>query len=361
MKFRPLFYVMVAALSACGGDDGISIDQFPSRYADAACANVVTCKKAPDVATCKASIQIQTRAFETLVAKVKAKTIKYDASKASACISFIESASCSFTGFHSQPVDPCPTVFTGTVAAGGACIINEECGSNSPDCTQTDSTCDPTTTCCAGTCGGSATPPLAALGSDCTNADCVDTAYCDSTKKCAAPIAMPGAACTEIDACANPMLCDLVATNHTCITPAAHGATCDPMALLPCSDERDYCDTTTKTCTSNVAVGQACGGSNGAQCIAFSDCTNMLCVNRPAPGGTCTVDPQTQMGNCLNGNPCTNGQCMLPPPEAACTHTQKPSWSHPQDETLPPRGLGTKPNWMPTIGHSAWDDLRALR
>lgn len=309
-------FVLTAA-AACGGDS-ISVDDFESKLVNAICTNRVGCKSMPDLATCKAATLVKDKEFATTLAKAKAGTIKFDGDKAADCIDSIASGSCSFDGFYPTATNACDAVFTGTVATNGACVVSEECAGES-SCEPTDQACNSDTTCCPGTC--MAIPAKVAVGGDCTNADCVDTAYCSSdTNKCTAPSTTAGSACSDIDACANPMYCDIFAAAPTCVAPAAGGASCTPDALLPCSDFREYCDATTMKCTPVVAVGQACEGANGAECVGYADCTNMTCVARPAAGGSCLYDTQSMRDNCLGDTSCTANAtpCTLPTAGTAC-------------------------------------------
>ena len=299
------------ALAACGG---VGINDFESKLVDAYCKNAVTCKMMPDVATCKAATSFKTRQFETLIAKSKTKVIKYDDGKGADCIDSVETQTCTFDGFHTAP-SPCVDAFAGTVAAGGACAIDNECAGGGT-CVPTDMTCDSRTACCPGTC--KAAVPDVAIGGDCAAANCVSTAYCASaTHTCTALITTAGTACKDIDACSDPMYCDILQASPTCIAPAAEGATCDPMLLLPCADNRDYCDETTKKCTLRLAIGGACEGANGALCVGYATCTSMTCAARVTAGGACTLDMQG-FSNCLGDLDCKTNACTLPPAEAAC-------------------------------------------
>jgi len=329
---------MAVAVAACGS--GVSIDDFQSKLADAFCKNAVECQQAPDLTSCKAAIQVKSRLFETLVAKVKSKVIAYDADKAGECIDSITTASCAFTGFRGEASNPCQETFAGTVAANGACTIDFECASQGI-CVQTDPNCDSDLMCCPGTCR--AATPTVPLGGDCTNANCDYTGYCSSaTNKCTAPLTTAGASCDEFDACANPMYCDLFATTPTCVTAAARGATCDPMSLIPCADSRDYCDATTMKCTANVAVGQACGGTNEASCVGYADCTNMICVALALAGGACTAGDDS---SCLGDLDCPSGTCTLTPPQTACARTEADP--APRKPVPTARRVTPKLDWMP--------------
>ena len=321
MKFHSFVCATAVAMAACGG---VGIDDFQEKLGEAFCKNAVECGQAPDQASCEAALQLESRFFETVVAKAKAKVITYDSGLGSDCIDSYATAGCAFTGFHSDTDDPCADMFVGTVAVGGACTISLECA-NQGICEATDPNCDPDVTCCPGTC--MATPAAVPIGGNCATAPC-ETGYCSSvTDICTVPLATAGAACTDFDACANPMYCNVFAASPTCVAPAARGATCDPNMLLPCIDSRDYCDALTTKCTPNVAVGQACGGTNEANCIGYADCgPSMTCVAFALAGAAC---PTGDDSACLGDLDCPSGTCTLPPAQAACSRIDDSDMSEP--------------------------------
>ena len=96
-KLAQKFIYLTVALAACGG---VSIDDFEAKLVDAYCKSAVTCGDMPDVATCKAATTFKRRGFETLIAKAKAKVIKYDDGKGADCIDSQAEATCTFDGFH---------------------------------------------------------------------------------------------------------------------------------------------------------------------------------------------------------------------------------------------------------------------
>lgn len=312
-----VYGVILASVAACSS--GVSIDDFSQKLIDAQCTYAVACQQMPDVATCKGATHIDDY-IATLVADSKSKKITYDEGQAGTCIDYFKSASCSFTGFHG-PANPCTTVFKGTVAAGGACFVDEDCA-GSGTCQATDPNCDSSAMCCPGTCMAAA--QKVAIGGDCSNAPCVDNAACSfNTNKCVALATTAGAACDAVDGCADPMVCNIDFTKQpymgTCITPAAHGATCDPNALIACADNRDYCDPTAKTCTSAIAVGQTCTAQQ--TCVGYADCTNGSCAARAGSGQACMAGSGSGAGsggNCLGDLTCTSGSCAAPPAAMAC-------------------------------------------
>jgi hypothetical protein len=310
--------IVVAVAAACG--NSVSITDFAAKYIDARCQNEVACQQMPDMATCKASRFLEDNYYETVVALVKAGTIKYSGDEAGSCFDRIASLGCSFTGFRPTADDPCQKMFTGTVAAAGACLVSEECAGAGSTCAQTDPACDPTTACCAGTCMAAAAK--LPLGGNCgTSAQCADNAYCsDKTNQCTAVVTTSGGACEGLDGCSNPMYCneDFQTFTGTCMTAVASNAACDKTALLPCADERDYCDLQTLKCTRNSPVAAACdstGTGNGAGCIGYAECSNSTCVAYPKAGATC--DAMTGP-SCLGDLGCTNSVCTLPTKGTAC-------------------------------------------
>jgi hypothetical protein len=308
-------------LGACGGGGGVSVDNFFDKLADAECVNQVKCGGMPDDATCHEALSTDGNDIETLIARVKAKEIVFDSKAATACINQFKNESCAFEGFFIH--NPCADVFTGAGAMGDACNIDFDCAGLAA-CNLTDMNCDPTTACCAGTCGADAT--ISQVGGPCNDGTniCDETLYCKpsatgtGTDSCAVPVATMGTACDSIDGCANPMFCDLAAASPTCQTGADLDGTCNPMLLLPCQDFTQFCDTGTMKCTDNVAPGGTCDGDGtgtGASCVGFASCTNNSCVANAGLGDTCN---DTNGPSCLGSLTCTSGACVAAPAGVAC-------------------------------------------
>jgi hypothetical protein len=311
--------IVVVFAAACG--NSVSITDFAAKYIDATCKYDVACQLMPDTATCKAALFIDDNYYETIVALVKAGTIKYSGDEAGSCIDQQASLTCSYTGFRPDPNDPCTKIFTGTVAAGGACLVSEECAGAGATCPQTDPMCDPTTACCPGTCMAAAAK--LPLGGNCgSSAQCADNAYCsDKTNQCTAVVTTSGGACEGLDGCANPMFCneDLQSFTGTCMTAVASNATCDATTLIPCSDVRDYCNLMTTKCTRNSPVGAVCDSTTpqttGTLCVGYAECNNSTCVAHPKAGATCDA---MNGPTCLGDLGCTNSVCTLPPKGTSC-------------------------------------------
>lgn len=318
-------FVLVCALAAaCGGsnsssdkpgDDtpGKSIppEEYTDSVEDAECEALVRCEEVEDAATCEAANIRVNQEQQSLLAAIADGTVIYDGEAAAACVDQLAMQMCQFPGLH---VDTsCDDVFEGTVAAGGACFIDLQCAGGGT-CLQNDSGCDVKSTCCIGTCMGAFTE--SAIGGPCGDNlhYCAADAFCAGTT-CAAPVTQEGATCGDLDACANPMICNLDFTSGTgtCKTPAATDATCVRSDLRPCADSRDYCDATTLKCTRGVAPGGSC---QAAQCVDWAKCIANTCVADRKLGETCMTAANAP--NCAGTLVCTDGTCQAPPAGMSC-------------------------------------------
>jgi hypothetical protein len=303
----------------CGGG-GIGIDDLPEEIVGAQCDYAVACDLVEDRATCNASVSADSEELRAIQAAVDDGTVKYDSGKAADCADSIGDTNCGFEGLHVE--DPCDSVFTGTVPTGGACVIDLQCA-NGGECVVTGA-CDPETMCCPGTCMGTVTEsPIGGPCDDDMHFCSVTDAYCKPPAAgpgpgtCTALIPNLGATCEEIDACANPMYCNLNFQTGagTCARPAKSGETCVRADILPCDDSRDHCDPTTLKCVRDVAVGATCGA--GVQCVGYATCVNGACVADIPAGGACMVETGA---DCAGALECIGGVCALEPVDGmTCT------------------------------------------
>ena len=315
-----LSFVGIVAMAACGGGGGVSAEDYPDALADARCKNLVACEGQPDSSTCADSLVFAGNDLETILADIASGKVKYDESQAKKCLDEVKAAGCSFDGFQNGTDSACNHVFTGTVAMGGACFTDVECAGGA-SCAQTDQNCDPSTACCAGTCGAPEPAPVAIGGACSDSSGCQGAAFCKAPASgsgmgtCTALLTTEGAPCEDLDACVDPMYCDLDFQTFmgVCTKAAASGATCDNSTLLPCADGRDYCDATTMKCVRAADVGAAC--PDGVDCVGYAACVNGTCVAKPGLGGTCVVD---QDPSCLGTLECTGGKCTVPATGTAC-------------------------------------------
>jgi hypothetical protein len=227
--------VLVLFVIGCGGG-GVSIGDLPDELEDAQCANAVACQGIADKTTCENAVDFDDEDYRTIKAGIEDGTIKYDGDAAAECVDAFGDTDCSFAGFHDE--DPCEDMFEGTVATGGACVIDLQCA-NGGECVVAGS-CDSETTCCTGVCMGSLVEsPVGGPCGDDLHVCAFDT-FCKTSETgpgtCTALITTEGSPCDEIDACANPMYCNVLTGSPTCKKAAASGATCSRMDLLACAD-----------------------------------------------------------------------------------------------------------------------------
>jgi hypothetical protein len=317
MRLSRIGAIGVLAIAACSSP--LTASQFITDQANAYCAREVQCGAYATTATCLAVYQLDSIHLETVLADVADKKIAFSSASASGCIDYLESQTCEYaTIFDQSSNTDCSRVTTGTVGSGGACFYSEECGANLA-CAYTSSTCDPNTTCCTGTCVADA--PVA-VGGDCSMGQpCVAGTYCsDVSVTCVALGTTSGAECEDLGGCASPMLCMIDENSGptgTCMTPPAHGATCNPAFLIDCAEETDYCDSGTLLCTSRIATGSACAAAD-AGCVGYDVCASETCVAAALIGSACTVSPTSGASNCIIGTTCANSTCVATPAGSAC-------------------------------------------
>ena len=317
---RRLFVCLFVA--ACGGSSGGNGDDTPGdsltpeeltdALETAECEAGVRCEEYEDRATCDAANILLDQEQQTLLAAIADGTVDYDGEAAKRCAEAIAMGDCSFDGFHGD--DPCDDMFKGTVPPGGACFIDQQCA-NGGTCNQDDPSCDTDLACCVGKCAGSVSEsPLAGPCDDGLHV-CSDGAYCKAGA-CAAVVASEGGACEELDACANPMYCNIDFTSGAgqCKTPSASGAACVRSDLRPCSDSRDFCDPNTLKCVRSAAPGASC--ANGVQCVDYAKCISNQCVADRKLGETCTTGATAP--NCAGTLECTGGTCQAPRAGMTC-------------------------------------------
>jgi len=313
------------ALVGCDGGGSIPFSQFEPAFEQGVCHMLVLCGEFPDQATCLSSDHFEPHHYPTLGQDVSTGKLIYDGAKAQACInSYNALSSCNRKDVGNIAPDPdCHAIFTGTVAAGGACFLSAECAGGGT-CEPPLGSCAPDQ-CCAGTC--LAATPTVALGGDCTAAAsvCVSGTVCtvDLTNggETCQPFVGIGASCVysiNESVCASPLYCD--SQSGVCKAPVATGGPCDPSAgSLGCDILTDRCDRMTSVCTPPLAVGAACDPA-ASNCAAYATCdaTTNSCVQSPAAGQAC--DP-------THGPPClgdtttcdsTSATCLRMPAGAAC-------------------------------------------
>ncbi|MGC9982029.1 MAG: hypothetical protein ABSF35_00240 [Polyangia bacterium] len=327
---------------------GIAFDALPAKYAAAICTAYQNClgplfslffggTDCVDLTTQR----LENGTFALMPQKITAGTIRYDGTKAQACLDAISSLTCDGLLTRDQPA--CLAALDGLVPLGGNCDLNEECAGSA--------LCQSSSGTCPGTC-----VPLLSAGQACSaDGDCADGLQCSSeTSLCVKP-ATAGDSCDYgSPPCGPGLLClgedDTNKISGTCrnavdALSAAAGATCDPVAGTLCApgvscvaDHVDlisqklvwtcvttgtypaggackpgfpeacatgtYCLTGTGiaalsgTCTAIPAAKQPCGTGVGAQCQPGAVCVASLCQNYAANGVSCTGDAMCYSGYC---------------------------------------------------------------
>jgi hypothetical protein len=352
-------------LPACGGSDsnptspsasGPKLSEVPAELATTLCD--VTAKCLGPIAdvylagqSCmdKQLTELQEGGFSLLQGAVDDHRVTYDGSKVAGCLDAVEKAGCGV--FSNRIGTLCDGVFTGTVASGGDCTLDEEC--------KKDLFCQ-----VGSTCPGKCTPLLAA-GGDCKKSDsCKDGLICsDTSKTCIAPGA-EGDTCggTSGKECPANLVCvGATATQTgTCKTidsvfAASDGASCDPTNAVFCkADLRcslasvdqagkaawkcekpatsqtchlgypetcpfgQFCRLETTgsvdgTCKPLPGDGEACGGTSAAdtnkdKCAATALCVSGTCKAIQHLGGSCASDDEC-IGKLCKGGKCVPSEC----------------------------------------------------
>ena len=295
----------VGAAGGCGGGS-IPIDELADEAESALCDRYVACGDAPDKKTCTDATFVERRqSLVSAVAAVKRGTIVYDGAAARECLDALRSSCDILTLFD----ESCGRTVVGTIAAGGACAISEECVGGGY-CERPSGCSD---ACCIGTC--TAAVVRARVGESCAGGGgCAYGAFCqDGT--CVAQLAT-GAACSDSGACQLSDVCKRDATGGagTCVAGAGEGETCETAGFIRCRSEGNYCDPTSLRCTRVGQVGDACSVELN-NCAAYATCKDGVCVAFPTAGQPCDG---TLLTNCYLDLVCDAGVCAAPPPATAC-------------------------------------------
>jgi hypothetical protein len=149
------FALVLAVLVGCGGDDDggpVSADDLPDALVNAFCNYYVRCGLLDDLALCR-TLDLDVELDAEVIAAVNEGSVLYDEAAAGACLGVFGGLSCAEESLDRAESTACDQVFTGTVADGGACFIDEQCISQQcsiPSCPDA---------CCQGTCVGGTPPP----------------------------------------------------------------------------------------------------------------------------------------------------------------------------------------------------------
>jgi hypothetical protein len=239
------------APSSDSGTPGPKLSELPTELATTLCA--VTSKCLGPVAdvylagqscTDKQVAELNEGSFSLLQGAIDGKRVTYDAGKVAGCLEAVKKEGCGV--FANRLGTVCDGVFTGTVASGGDCTLNEEC--------KKDLFCET-----GSSCPGKCTALLSAGGACKTNDACKDGLICADASKTCVTAAAAGDPCKGNSGKECP-------ANLVCVgaTDTAAG-TCKPIDTVFAGTDGAACDpTTTVFCAANLrcAVSSVDPGGN---------------------------------------------------------------------------------------------------
>jgi hypothetical protein len=222
MRTLKVIGIGILLLAGCGSD-GVTIENFAQKYAEAICSKNFQCCGASELAdktmsTCVTNNQLLIGALTASINESKAKgRANYDAAKSGTCIDSLKAMTCDqFKQGISANMAACMAFVTPNVAQGGACTQDYECTTG--NCAGADTSVDPPVD---GMCGEAIT--LVPIGGTCGGSGaCVDGAYCETATTTCQPHKAAGTACTSDDECVNE--CDTATNTCTCYSGCDIGA-----------------------------------------------------------------------------------------------------------------------------------------
>lgn len=255
-----------------GGGGPVSIDALPTETADAYCDLLLNCLGGGDDTAgirllladplqCRDFVRrafLQQGDFGDLIEQVRGGTVMYDGAAAGACLAEV-GRTCAAILSGGSPFESCATVFTGTVAEGGSCFIDEECAG--------DTHCDHGMSfpeACPGVCR-----PRVALGEVCFGSDECSREGVSGAVGCEWDEATMSSRCLEVRAEADAgegQPCGLVSQTSTTqtIRACARGLWCT-------ADESSM-----GVCRAPIAAGAACTSSDEV-CVDGHFCAGGVC------------------------------------------------------------------------------------
>lgn len=269
-------------------NNGKNPEQWCEDYLDAYCDYAVRCGQMHAKESCiEASRLVMAACRAQIQPAIQKGRMTIDGGRISTCFAFISNEmSCEDeSGDPTTASDDCNAMFTGTVAAGGACYVDLEC---------------------------------------------TEGHYCDDSSTCpgiCTPQVGVGETASRSSACETGLY--LYWSNDTCQAPVAAGASCAP--LPGAFDPQEcvaghFCDSDTELCTPNRAAGEAC--TDSAECEGTLRCLEDQCRAIGGPGASCTSwfecksdlyceeAPEGMPGTCKvlggMGSPCVDSDACKP-------------------------------------------------
>lgn len=332
-----------------GGGD-IAVETLPRELAAAYCDLIFRCELSgedsaalellfEDRSACTSYLEsavFSTGKIDALERAVSEGTVVYDAAAARTCVASV-GADCSATvsGADIGDADACDAVFTGTVAEGGTCWIDEECAGDL-GC-DTDAGCPGTCTAGGGfTCGGEVcsadqecyypeggpercvTEVIQADGAEGEPCGLVSETATEITRRacreglwCSGDSYTMGTCRTPIPADGSCSMGDVCVDGHVCAGGTCRAVTIVRTAGAPCDETAlEICDPFARLeCTGGSCV-EFTDGADGSPCRS-GDFGELSCnAGLVCHGDTDTCGPPRSAGETCSANrDCASGSC----------------------------------------------------
>lgn len=301
----------LAVASCYGGDDTVSLEEFPDAYASAVCDRVLECSLLGLVfypVGCEENVAYALRNGQVpaLQDAIEAGTIIYDAEAMRRCMDALASGPCADLGFYLlTDVEACADALIGQVPLDGACVMHEEC--------ERGLYCEGDAA-CPGAC-----TPRALAGENCLGTRCAAGLACTTGDICTARVGAGDDCSTR--SCEYGLECR--SSDDTCVEvprTAGEGEPCLGAALTEMCAGTLACTAETVDayiCRAQVDVGEACYFALPDQCIGEVYCSAQdsgvegVCV-APAQLGQSCIDIDFQEVPCEVGLVCDPGGVCQP-------------------------------------------------
>lgn len=329
--------------AGCGDDDGggssrIPLTELESSYYELFCQKAMECPdnwivtKLDSVDECIELIQSQgdmDDGLADLVGAVDGGNTEYDGEQAKTCMEETLALSCEAFHGSGQP-ESCQSVFTGLLADGESCRLDEECAGGwcdtreaCPGVCATEAIegesceggiqCAEGFTCLEGMCA--VEPDPLPEGEDCSEHWCAYGLFCNSDMICEAWRGV-GESCQGDWYCQAELMClqgecsevTLVDQEGVDCDPYS-GVICDPFAGLSCAMEMQT--ESFDTCVVSPQAGEACFDQDAGlfiQCDMtqeiYCDFESGNCEEKKAGGEACTASEQCLSGYCQMDDTC---------------------------------------------------------
>jgi hypothetical protein len=345
---RALASLLVLWLCACGsggagwGDDDDTVltpQQFDQQLDEIWCAKYSECSGRAPVESCREHLGVSDGRvrFPWEAEQVASGRVIFHADRAAQCLAALDHVSCAAAvGFEwMDRADPvCLTVYEPAQAGNQPCDYDFN-GKLLRECKgwmacEADRTCDPSQSCCQGTCstrdGDNPAEQVGENGPCVRDLDCQPQLVCGPAGTCVVPRNVgdhcyyycAGDAVCDGETCQNPP--QILEGTTTCaggngtttICDAAHYCGNDghcwsfKQAGDACGDGVGVCDwfyacpNATHVCTLRANQGEACASADDCQSW-HGRCLGGKCTSAVADGESCTLDNQCLSNHCAQG------------------------------------------------------------